>query len=436
MSSRVYFLISIGALLFVGGFTLAFMKLPPYELAVSMRAQIADWKEFPSHYLRIRPDKFLAPADRVPKGLPTHALPEASAGQTFMTGFFDGRPALRLVGMNGELLHTWNVVYTDVFPSAKHVQNVPRHVWDTHLHGAVLYPNGDVVFNFEDGGLVRMDQCSRVKWAVPRQTHHSVHLDEQGNLWVPARTMRTKRNAAYPNAPTPPYWEDSVLEVSPDGKILREISLLEAIFSAHHESVLFASGEHHLEVAMPDDRDFTHLNDVEVLSSAMAPAFPMFKAGDLMISLRNVNLLLVLDPQSRAIKWTMTGPFLRQHDPDFEANGQILVFDNNRDSRTGRVRGGSRVLAIDPVTRAVTPQYGGRPDEFFYTGRMGAQQRLPNGNLLVTVSEAGFVIEVTPAHQIVWSFVNRWSPDSVALIERATRYPESYFNVSGKRNCS
>ena len=41
-----------------------------------------------------------------------------------------------------------------------------------------------------------------------------------------------------------------------------------------------------------------------------------------------------------------------------------------------------------------------------YTKNCGTNQRLANGNTLVTESENGRAIEVTPRGQIVWEYIN------------------------------
>ena len=74
--------------------------------------------------------------------------------------------------------------------------------------------DGDVVFNFENGGLVRIDRCSRVKWRIAQQTHHSVAEDADGNLWVPGRRLRTKPVKEYPNVPAP-FQEEYILKCLP-----------------------------------------------------------------------------------------------------------------------------------------------------------------------------------------------------------------------------
>jgi hypothetical protein len=132
----------------------------------------------------------------------------------------------------------------------------------------------------------------------------------------------------------------------------------------------------------------------------------------------------------------MVGPFLRQHDPDFTADGTIAVFDNRRDGAAGTMLGGSRILEIDPQTRHVAVRYEGNDREPFFTETMGEQQYLPHGNVLVTESEPGRVFEVTPDGKIVWSYVNRWDDEHSAMVGRAIRFPMSYESTIDKESCN
>jgi hypothetical protein len=87
-----------------------------------------------------------------------------------------------------------------------------------------------------------------------------------------------------------------VLEVSPEGKILREISLLEVLYANDLIGSVFPIG-----LTSSDGNpmtDLLHTNDVETLSMDMAPAFPLFEPGDALVSFRNLNLLIVFDPDS------------------------------------------------------------------------------------------------------------------------------------------
>jgi hypothetical protein len=202
---------------------------------------------------------------------------------------------------------------------------------------------------------------------------------------------------------------------------LREISLLEVLYSNDLIGALFPTGLDSYPIT-----DVLHANDVEILSKDAASAFPLFAAGDALVSIRNLNLLIVFDPDSGRVKWSQTGPWLRQHDPDFLPDGRILVFDNRNDGAGGRLLGGSRVIAIDPVTRAVETIYEGTTEEPFFSAAHGKADRLNNGNFLVTETDAGRVFEVTPDGAIVWSYIHRYDTERALSVFGASRYPESY----------
>ena len=177
--------------------------------------------------------------------------------------------------------------------------------------------------------------------------------------------------------------------------------------------------------------DPLHLNHVEPLRAALAPAFPMFAAGDLLVSVRVPSQIMVIDPKTGLIKWSARGPWFGQHDPHFLPNGRISVYDN-RDlyNYEAKARGvpdrASRILSLDPRTGQVETVFEGTLDHPFFTDAIGKHQYQPNGNILITESWGGRVFEVTSAGKKVWEFVNRYDERRVALIEWALRYPASY----------
>ena len=99
------------------------------------------------------------------------------------------------------------------------------------------------------------------------------------------------------------------------------------------------------------------------------------------------------------MKWTLSGRFLRQHDPEILPNGHILLFDNLGGVADGRAppNGRSRILEIDPATQAIVWMYqgGDSPADRFDCERGGNVQKLPNGNVLVTAAWEERVFEVT-----------------------------------------
>jgi Arylsulfotransferase (ASST) len=427
----LYFSIALMMLVFAAGIAVGRYQLFPYDLVRSAWVALSDWKNNWRHNLGIRPDKLIQPARLDGTGVIIHQQGKPQDGVTFITGFWKDTYGMKLVTLDGATIHEWRVSFDRIWPERPSGAETLQD-WDAQIHGAVLYPNGDVVINFRSHGTVRMDRCAQVVWRLPRHTHHSVHVDYEGNLWIPGANSIEGETDQFPFI-SPPLQEDLILKVSPDGKVLQELSVLDVLYASDYEGSLFANGLD--SPRYTNVRDITHLNDIEVLSPEMAANFPLFEPGDIMISLRNLNLVAVIDRQTAKIKWSMTGPFLRQHDPDFLADGRIAVFDNRRDESEGRVFGGSRILDIDPLSGQVGVYYASAPGGEFFANIMGEHQRLANGNGLVVESERGRVFEVTPDGEVVWTYINRWNEEEVATIYHATRYPANYADFA-QQECS
>ena len=113
-----------------------------------------------------------------------------------------------------------------------------------------------------------------------------------------------------------------------------------------------------------------------------------------------LNTIAVLDPEQRSLVWAQAGPFFTQHDPQVLDDGNLLIFNN-------RLRPDqSAVWEFDPVARKVLWHYEGNEAEPFFSATCGAVERLPNGNTLVTESDAGRAFELNRDKRIVWEFYN------------------------------
>jgi hypothetical protein len=393
--------------LLAGAFGLGFLVgterfFPHAQLTAAREALYGAYKAY------VRPPPFLRPAS--PEAVDGARLREpqrAQPGLTFVVGYRADGFGGWLIEQDGTVRHRWQGRFSDIFGRAPHLLWQARDetiAW----HGSHLYPDGSILLNFQDNsfpygsGLVKLDKDSRVVWKLERNTHHDVSVDEDGVIWVPAHRYRPEGIAGFGNL-EPWYYEDTVLKVSPDGRVLDEISVLEALRDWPGLTTVTYNEDVGLTVRSNDP---THLNNVEPLPRALAAAFPQFAAGDLLLSLRNINTLVVLDPRSRKIKWAMTGPFVQQHDPDFLPSGNIMVFDNlgllNGDPACGR----SRILELAPQTGAVAWRYDGCGGPSFDSERRGTQEVLENGNVLIAESLRGRVLEVTrdPQPKIVWEY--------------------------------
>ena len=146
-----------------------------------------------------------------------------------------------------------------------------------------------------------------------------------------------------------------------------------------------------------------------------------------LISVRELDRLLILHASMSKVLWVWGKKEVeRQHHATQLENGNILLFDN------GQRRRRSRVLEVDAARRRIVWQYTA-PD--FYTAIRGAVQKLPNGNVLATLSDSGHAVELTRDGDKVWEF---WNPDvhkeqdrsERAIIYRLTRYSSDYLRRS------
>lgn len=81
---------------------------------------------------------------------------------------------------------------------------------------------------------------------------------------------------------------------------------------------------------MPDP---THLNDVELVNEALAEKIGDVRAGDLLVSLRSMDMLAILDQEDGRLKWHKQGPWVHQHDADVMSDGSIEIFNNRKNRR-------------------------------------------------------------------------------------------------------
>ena len=181
-----------------------------------------------------------------------------------------------------------------------------------------------------------------------------------------------------------------------DGELKREISVLQTIHESDY-GFLLPSIAHEKGAKKGRHLDVTHTNHVEVFDGVLADRDPIYAAGNILISMRQINTIAILDGSSSEIIWVW-GPtnVTFQHHPTLLDNGHILLFDN------GLKR--SRVLEIDPLTGRVAWDYS--PKSGFFSLSRGSNQRLANGNTLITESDRGYVLEVTPRGRTVWKFAN------------------------------
>ncbi len=306
-----------------------------------------------------------------------------------------------LMDMSGTIVHTWT----------------SRIGEGDGWHHVELLKNGDLLANVKEEGWVKLGWDSDVKWVAYGRYHHDIAVAENQDLYTFARKDDVVFNCGLPL----PILNEHIVILSPEGTIKREIPLYAIVKKNFHpvisarkmlsiyRRILNVTFLRKILAQRPKDRfilgedtvfDIFHANSIEIVDTNIDG---ICKKGDLLISLRNLNCIAMLDIDKERIVWSWgRRVLLKQHNPTLLADGHVLVFDNG-DEGTRRY---SRIVEVDPVTRHIVWEYKADVPEDFFSPSRGGNQRLPNGNTLITNSDNGEVFEVTPNGRKVWNFYN------------------------------
>lgn len=288
-------------------------------------------------------------------------------------------PEAIVVDMDGGFVHRWRYSYERAFPGR------PAGPETDHWRRVALLPDGSLIALIQGGGLLRLDRNARLVWAVYGGFYNDLHVTPEGLIYA-----LTKEARILPEIhPEKPVLEDAVWILDPEGRQLRRISLLEGFRRSAFAPLLDG---------MASAGDILHSNTVTPLDGAHSERSPVFAAGNLLVSLREVDLVGILDAESGRAVWARRGPWVRQHEPILLPAGTMLLFDNR-----GAEGGRSRVLELEPLSGEIVWSFA---DPGFSSPQGGSCQRLPTGNTLITSSEQSRAFEVTPDGTVVWEFVN------------------------------
>jgi hypothetical protein len=367
-----------------------------------------------------------------------------SPGVTALQGWFSDGVAIKLLDSKGELIHRWPINFFEIWPKPVHFErndHIPKNQYSFLSQGMHLYPDGGLLAVVVQIGLVKMDVCGNVEWTNDSFNHHVVSVDEEGFIWTPS----DRRLSDLPDEILFQYYLDpifstlkksrydnEILKINDKGEIVYKFSVLEKVVEAGIEDRLYDA----LKIT-PDDP--LHVNDIEFVTETLAKKIPGVEQGDLLISARNMHTLFIMSKDSGDILWHQVGPWVRQHDPDIDGDGNLTIFNNRSKFLSRKGEGAySNILKFYPETRAsevLYPKGKSMPEKHFYTDIMGTHQILENGNILITESRAGRVFEVSDGGDLVWEYIERYKNNYSALIQAAERYPEDYFQLDNWPKC-
>jgi outer membrane protein assembly factor BamB len=252
------------------------------------------------------------------------------------------KPRIIEVNMLGEIV--WQYVLPDNF---KHYTNPGFDV--------ELLTSNNILFVLPGKGVYEIDRSGSTVWSylTPKISHDADRLPN-GNTLFAFGFNDQKADA-------------QVKEVNPKGEIVWQWYAKDYFDKPPYDSIY--------------NEGWTHTNAVSRLTN-----------GDTLISLRNFNLVVEVDPKGEVVRTIGEGVLDDQHDPEILPNGNLLAANHNQlPQHQGKPQ---MALEIDPKTGEIVWQFP-VPEQLLRDAN-----RLPNGNTLITGSTK--IVEVTADGKIVW----------------------------------
>ncbi|MCB9983423.1 MAG: aryl-sulfate sulfotransferase [Rhodospirillales bacterium] len=309
----------------------------------------------------------------------------------------------RLIDHKGDIIHKWSFKYDDVWDNQDHIISLGElDNFYFYLRAFHLFDNGDILLLVSAGGttpwgvgLVKLDKDSNVLWSYTGYPNNDFEVGPDGTIYAIVHKIRESSPESYEMKDLP-FLEDNIVVLSPDGEEIKTLSLIDALDNSPYNAVLASVPESY-------NGDPTHSNSVDYIYENH-PDVSWMKKGYLLISIRNLNVMAVLDPETGNLVYANGLISRMQHDLDILPNGHLMVFDNHGSMTEG---GYTRVIEFDPQTQEIYWIYD--PDVKshgyeFHNKFWGMQQRLSDGRTMIVDPEYGRIFEVDEAKNIVWDY--------------------------------
>lgn len=324
-----------------------------------------------------------------------------------------------LMDRQGNIRHVWSIGPELIWSDLKNIEGFSR-AENIYSVGAHPFANGDLLVTYQGRntypygvGMARFDKDSNLLWKKENFAHHWFSVDSEGLIYVPAfQAVNTPYSLGDSNLRIDcqggKLQEDIILVLDPDGNELERVSLLDAIAASDYAGIVFQAvhSDRGLPLTYPEC-DPTHLNDVRLISSADASTSDHLEAGDLLVSLRSNNAILVLDGTTREVKWASVGRTTLQHSPRYMGDNTVLVFDNLGGSE---LTGGTRLVRIDMdtnETQVVFPQAADEQADVLSVNGGYIALSEDRQRALMSLTRQGRTLEIDLATgRLLWEFRN------------------------------
>jgi len=340
-------------------------------------------------------------------GLRGYDPERAFAGFTLFSPLSSSNKTVYLVDMLGNVVHTWTMpcppgqsgyltergtlFYNGQIPNESHVGQAP----------------------YRGGAALEMDWKGRILWEVnhPDHNHDGIRLKNGNVLLICQKPLPVDLVPKVRGGRPGSEYDDGKM----DAPYLVEMSIKGQIVWEWRSWEHLDPGQDMITADQDDRYVWTVANGVSEMPD-----------GNLLVSFRDISTVVMINRRTGAIYWKLGAPPLAgQHAPHILSNGNLLLFDNGP-HRLDHSFPFSRVLEIDPATKAIVWKYQEARVSDFFSPRISNAQRLPNGNTFINEGWFGRFFEVTRDGAVVWEYVNpyfgRRQQLMINAVQRAYRY--------------
>jgi hypothetical protein len=415
---RVLFVLALCALSFGYGVATMQLEIFPYRLLKEAKLGWEAWagmdrkrRDFPQAFERFEPEAAATPQAR-------RLAEDAGAEHVLITGgpyqLLERCPKWGCIAWiadrAGRILHTWEVDLDQLWSGLTGISGDVNRL-SLYPVGMALGMDGSLVVTFQGRetypvhiGIVKLDRDGRILWKRFDQSHHWPAMDAKGRIYTPATlplrgALHIGTSSVALKCRTGEARPDLIRVLSAEGEPLRELPLIDGFVRSGYAGLFYS---------VPDGCNPTHLNSVALASPEVAKALPNATVGDFLVSLRETSAVALLDRETGAVKYLVSGRSAAQHAAQFLPDGSVLVLDNLGGERS---LGGTRVVRIDLVTgasRTVFPRAGDDALLPLTTDTAGQIDVSRDGRrALVAVTHQGRVIEIdVESGRPLWTYEN------------------------------
>lgn len=278
------------------------------------------------------------------------------------------------------------------------------------IHSPLLTDDGGLIIHSHGSALVKIDKCSNLLWINDiDHFHHSAEKDIDGNYWIPSRIYPYSIDEVKIGEKYGDFFDDAITKVSIEGDILYQKSVTQMLLDNNLDHLVFSDYIFH--------GDPIHLNDIEPVNSNGK----YWRKGDLFLSLRSQNMIILYRPETNKIIRTITGPFSNQHDVDILSENEISIFNNNiyfykgKRIDDGRIHftgqseiGIVEILIYDFRTQEFRKKFSEEIEQHnVITGVAGLSEIFDDGSLFIEETQAGRLLFFNADGKLVLEYVNK-----------------------------